>query len=50
MNWKKEGATEEQITWIKWAKDKADWYDPLVNKNDEYLTDNDKLIHLKMGT
>ncbi|HBF39756.1 MAG TPA: hypothetical protein DDW50_20890 [Firmicutes bacterium] len=33
--------------WIKWAKEKADWFDPLVSKNDEilgvknnYLNDN----------
>jgi len=23
--------------WIRWAKEKADWYDPLVNKADDLL-------------
>ena len=32
----------ELIEWIKWAKDKADWLDPLVNKNDELLNEKDK--------
>ena len=27
--------------WISWAKDKADWYDPLVKKEDELLNEND---------
>lgn len=29
--------TFETQEWIKWATDKADWYDPLTNKNDEIL-------------
>lgn len=33
---------EELSNWIKWANDKADWYDPLVNKNDDLLTEKDK--------
>jgi hypothetical protein len=32
----------ELIEWIKWAKDKADWLDPLVNKSDELLNERDK--------
>ena len=28
--------------WIKWANDKADWLDPLVNKSDELLNERDK--------
>lgn len=32
----------ELTEWIKWAKDKADWLDPLVNKNDELLNEKDK--------
>jgi hypothetical protein len=28
--------------WIKWAMDKADWLDPLVNKSDELLNERDK--------
>jgi hypothetical protein len=27
--------------WVNWAKDKIDWYDPLVRKEDELLNDND---------
>lgn len=34
---KKENLTEEEINYIKWAKDKADWFDPLINKKDEIL-------------
>jgi hypothetical protein len=25
---------EKQMSWIKWAREKADWYDPLVNSSD----------------
>ena len=28
--------------WIKWANDKADWLDPLINKNDALLNEKDK--------
>lgn len=28
--------------WIKWANDKADWLDPLVNKSDKLLNERDK--------
>lgn len=34
--------SEELSNWIKWSNDKADWFDPLVNKNDELLTERDK--------
>lgn len=34
--------SEELSNWIKWSNDKADWFDPLVNKNDDLLTDKDK--------
>jgi hypothetical protein len=29
--------SEERRMWIDWAKKKADWYDPLVRKEDEFL-------------
>ena len=29
--------TREQKEWIKWAKQKADWYDPLIDKEDPLL-------------
>lgn len=29
--------SEEKLEWIKWATEKADWYDPTVSKNDELL-------------
>lgn len=29
--------TEDTKEWIKWARDKADWYDPTIAKNDELL-------------
>ncbi|MDI5895353.1 MULTISPECIES: hypothetical protein [Flavobacterium] len=31
----------ELRNWINWAKDKIDWYDPLVRKEDELLNDKD---------
>jgi len=34
--------TKEISTWADWAKKKVDWYDPLVNSEDETLDDNDK--------
>lgn len=29
--------TTEKQEWIKWANDKADWYDPTINKPDDLL-------------
>jgi hypothetical protein len=34
--------TEEIKEWIKWANEKADWFDPFINKEDELLNDKDK--------
>jgi len=28
---------EEKLQWITWAKEKADWYDPFIQKEDDYL-------------
>ena len=41
--------TEEIITWLEWANQKADWYDPLIEKEDELLeqVDKDKLVFKK---
>ena len=43
--------TEADFEWIEWAKKKADWYDPIVAREDEYLgkrdhsrSDEDKMI------
>lgn len=33
----KGGLTNEINRWIGWAKDKLDWYDPLINKEDDLL-------------
>lgn len=33
----KEKLTEEEIAWIAWAKQKADWYDPTIKREDELL-------------
>ena len=33
---------EELKEWIKWANEKADWFDPFTNKEDELLNDNDR--------
>ena len=35
--------TEELKDWIKWANQKADWFDPFTNKEDELLNDNDRV-------
>jgi hypothetical protein len=32
---------EELSNWIVWAKDKVDWYDPLIRKEDDFLSDYD---------
>ncbi|MBP3361933.1 MAG: hypothetical protein J6N52_13835 [Clostridia bacterium] len=29
--------TEKELDWISWAKEKADWYDPTVNRVDRYF-------------
>jgi hypothetical protein len=34
--------TEEKQQWIAWAREKIDWYDPLVNKEDQLLDDFNK--------
>ncbi len=42
-NAKKENKLSEELSnWIKWSNNKADWFDPLVNKNDDLLTEKDK--------
>ena len=33
----KNDLTAENLEWIEWAKKKADWYDPIVAREDEYL-------------
>lgn len=33
--------TEEFSSWLKWAKDKTDWYDPITMKKDDLLEDTD---------
>ena len=32
---------EKLGNWIVWAKDKVDWYDPLIRKEDDFLSDYD---------
>lgn len=32
-----EGKREKLFEWLKWARDKADWLDPLTEKEDELL-------------
>ncbi len=34
--------TEEKQDWIQWARQKADWYDPFINSEDELLAEVDK--------
>lgn len=33
--------SEEKKEWFTWARDKADWFDPFIGKEDKYLTDDD---------
>jgi hypothetical protein len=33
---------EKLINWIEWAKQKVEWYDPLINKKDSLLDDSHK--------
>jgi hypothetical protein len=39
---KENNLTEELKEWIKWANEKADWFDPFTNKEDDLLNDNDR--------
>lgn len=34
--------SEEFNQWVQWAKQKVDWYDPLINGSDESFTEEDK--------
>ena len=34
--------TNELKNWLQWIKDKADWYDPLVEKEDELFENVDR--------
>lgn len=34
--------TDELKDWLNWAKNKIDWYDPLINKEDQLLNDDHK--------
>ena len=34
--------SEELTNWLDWARKKADWYDPFIEKEDELLEDVDK--------
>jgi hypothetical protein len=38
---------EAILTWVQWARDKADWYDPLVEKEDEWMVGMDRNNILK---
>lgn len=35
-------SSEELSRWIQWAKQKVDWYDPIINGFDESFTEEDK--------
>ena len=39
---KENNLTDELKDWIKWATEKADWFDPFTNRQDELLNNNDK--------
>jgi hypothetical protein len=44
--------SDEIINWLHWAREKADWYDPFIEKEDEFLNevDKDNLTSLKKKT
>jgi hypothetical protein len=35
--------SDELRIWIDWAREKVDWYDPLVNRKDDVFDDNWKI-------
>lgn len=39
---KENNLTDELKEWIKWANEKADWFDPFTNRQDELLNNNDR--------
>lgn len=39
---KENNLTDELKDWIKWANEKADWFDPFTNRQDELLNNNDR--------
>jgi len=39
---KTDSVSKELIEWIEWANLKVDWYDPLINTNDDLLSEVDK--------
>ena len=34
--------TDDLKTWLSWAKQKADWYNPFIKKEDEFLNEQDR--------
>jgi hypothetical protein len=41
--------TKELKDWLHWAHKKTDWYDPLINTEDEWLSDEDRNSFLALG-
>ena len=39
---KEDKLNDELKDWLNWAKNKIDWYDPLINKEDQLLNDDHK--------
>lgn len=35
--------TKESLEWVAWARGKADWYDPFIEAEDEFLKDVDRM-------
>jgi len=38
------GLSEEYNNWILWAKQKVEWYDPMINKEDQLLNERHKKV------
>lgn len=41
--YEQECPSQERIDWLNWAKQKADWFDPMMKREDETLKDLDRL-------
>jgi len=38
------GSSEDLVNWLEWARKKADWYDPFIEREDELLKNVDKTV------
>ncbi len=36
--------TDEFKTWLEWAKQKAEWFNPFIKREDDIFSDDDRLV------